>query len=49
MDKGGIVTAEYWTALPPQEAAAADLLYLAAKERVARRALGPDRDDEDDE
>ncbi|MFD6894112.1 YhcG family protein [Rhodococcus sp. NPDC060086] len=51
MHKDGIVVAEYWTALPPKEELQQRItqIYRAAKERVARRALGPARDDEDDE
>lgn len=51
MHKGGIVVAEYWTALPPKEELQQHIaqIYRAAQERVARRALGPGRDHEDDE
>lgn len=49
MHKDGIVVAEYWTALPPKEELQRRItqIYRAAKERVARRALGRARDDED--
>lgn len=51
MHKDGIVVAEYWTALPPKEELQQRIsqIYRAAQERVARRALGPGRDNEDDE
>ena len=51
MHKGGIVVAEYWTALPPKEELQQRIsqIYRAAQERVARRALGPGRNKEDDE
>ncbi|MBO0981605.1 YhcG family protein [Microbacterium sp. SD291] len=51
MHKDGIVVAEYWTALPPKEELQQRIaqIYRAAQERVARRALGPGRDDEEDE
>lgn len=49
MHKDGIVVAEYWTALPPKEELQRRItqIYRAAQERVARRAVGPVRDDED--
>ncbi|NLE80064.1 MAG: DUF1016 domain-containing protein [Rhodococcus sp.] len=49
MHKDGIVVAEYWTTLPPKEELQQRItqIYRAAQERVARRALGPARDDED--
>ncbi|WP_440713029.1 PDDEXK nuclease domain-containing protein [Gordonia sp. FQ] len=51
MHKDGIVVAEYWTTLPPKEELQRRIsqIYRAAQERVARRALGPARDDEDNE
>ncbi|WP_277835189.1 PDDEXK nuclease domain-containing protein [Speluncibacter jeojiensis] len=51
MHKDGIVVAEYWTTLPPKEELQQRItqIYRAAKERVARRALGPARDSEDAE
>ena len=51
MHKDGIVVAEYWTALPPKEELQQRIsqIYRAAQERVARRVLGPGRDNEDDE
>lgn len=51
MHKDGIVVAEYWTALPPKEELQQRIaqIYRAAQERVARRALGSGRDNEDDE
>ncbi|OUS97314.1 YhcG family protein [Rhodococcus sp. NCIMB 12038] len=51
MHKDGIVVAEYWTTLPPKEDLQQRItqIYRAAKERVARRALGPARDDEDED
>lgn len=41
MHKGGIVVAEYWTALPPKAELQARIseIYRAASERAARRAL----------
>ncbi|PPI15568.1 DUF1016 domain-containing protein [Rathayibacter sp. AY1D2] len=50
MHKDGIVVAEYWTALPSKEELQQRIaqIYRAAQERVARRALGPGRDDEED-
>ncbi|WP_282859949.1 hypothetical protein [Pseudoclavibacter helvolus] len=47
----GIVVAEYWTALPPKDELQQRIaqIYRAAQERVARRALGPGRENEDDE
>lgn len=51
MHKGGIVVAEYWTALPPKEELQARVaaIYRAAQERIARRQLTvmveEDRDD----
>ncbi|MBD0020760.1 DUF1016 family protein [Gordonia pseudamarae] len=51
MHKDGIVVAEYWTTLPPKEILQRRIteIYRAAQERIARRALGPAGDDEDDE
>ncbi|WP_347955797.1 PDDEXK nuclease domain-containing protein [Gordonia aichiensis] len=49
MHKDGIVVAEYWTALPPRDELQQRItqIYRAAQERIARRALGTARDDED--
>lgn len=43
MHKDGIVVAEYWTVLPPKAELTARIaeIYRAARERVARRELGP--------
>lgn len=51
MHKDGIVVAESWTALPPKDELQQRIaqIYRAAQERVARRALGPGRENEDDE
>lgn len=47
MHKGGIVVAEYWTALPPKAELEARIraIYRAAAERVARRELSLASDD----
>ncbi|WP_197466716.1 PDDEXK nuclease domain-containing protein [Tsukamurella pseudospumae] len=45
MHKGGIVVAEYWTALPPKEELQRRItqIYRDAQERVAHRSVGAAR------